>query len=330
MISFLFFSCVAQEEIIDDENTKDIISCSNTGISISELDNIVFDDPTHPVLWKGSYNKNQVTISFTVDIGNYNETETLSFIFDKIDNCLKLNRAYKFYDGKLVDISAVTELNISEFYIKDWNKDTLFSGLIVYQDPHDKKTYNRKFWVDDFEDKTNFVEEAVFFEDCYKDKFPIEVDINNDNIIDFSLTYEEQFDIGNSPKFRIYTLKLIPASNKNKILSPIKSSSPYLIVFETPFSSKNTRQYFGGVKNALDVFYEFETPYESYNYFLSNNLTYKSQLQNDIPNYFLIQKIIDEKEYYGWIKFDLNTENCTAELLSTYLSPTPNNHIEVN
>ena len=109
-----------------------------------------------------------------------------------------------------------------------------------------------------------------------------------------------------------------------------KNSSPYTIIFETPFSSENTRQYFVGVKNTLDIFYEFESPYENYNYFLSNNLTYKNILQNDLPDYFVISKDIGGIEYFGWIKFILDTSTCEAEVLFAYLETNPNTHVKVN
>ena len=81
-------------------------------------------------------------------IGKTNEDKVScvgKMIFNKVNECLKIDRAYKYYDGKLVDVSAVTEMQVSEFYIKDWEINSLFSGLLVYVDPHDKNTYSRKF-----------------------------------------------------------------------------------------------------------------------------------------------------------------------------------------
>ncbi|MFC4268984.1 hypothetical protein [Polaribacter marinivivus] len=314
----------------DEEVVIEIIKCEKSDISVTKEDNIIFNDPTDPVLWEGSFTNDQVKLSYTVVVGQYNESETYNFIFNKVNECLKIDRAYKYYDGKLVDVSAVTEMQVSEFYIKDWEINSLFSGLLVYVDPHDKNTYSRKFWIDSFKDASNLVEIPKYFDDCFKDKFPIEIDVDKDGIIDFNLTYEENNDIGNTPKFDSYTIQLIPASNKNKILSPKKNSSPYTIIFEPPFSSENTRQYFGGVKNTLDIFYEFESPYENYNYFLSNNLTYKNILQNDLPDYFVISKDIGGIEYFGWIKFILDTSTCQAEVLFAYLETNPNTHVKVN
>lgn len=332
LFPFFIFSCTSQDDIIQDneEVIEEVVSCISTNISISEEDNIIFNDPTDPVVWQGYFTEEQVHIYYTIKIGSANETETFNYIFDKKDNCLKLNRAYKFYNGREVDVSAITAMNVSEFYIKDWDRNSLFSGLIVYQDPHDKEIYSKKFWVDDLEKKDNANQTPFLFEDCYANKLPIEIDINNDDIIDFSLGYVTYFDIGNTPKFRTYTLRLIPASNKNKILSPKKNNSPYTVVFEPPFSTENTNHYFGGVKHSLDVFYEFVAPYESYNYFLSNNLTYRSFFENEIPNYFLIRKEIGNEQFYGWIKFELDTANCSVAVVETYLQSEPNVHVQVN
>src|SRR6056300_741606 len=127
----------------DEEVVIEIIKCEKSDISVTKEDNIIFNDPTDPVLWEGSFTNDQVKLSYTVVVGQYNESETYNFIFNKVNECLKIDRAYKYYDGKLVDVSAVIEMQVSEFYIKDWEINSLFSGLLVYADPHDKNTYSR-------------------------------------------------------------------------------------------------------------------------------------------------------------------------------------------
>lgn len=316
------------EEIIVD-NTN---NCNTSNISVSENDKVVIPDATNPVLWKGHYNNSNVKISFTISAGVDNETETLNFVFDKIDKCLKINRAYKFYDGKLVDVSAITEMNVVGFTMQNWEIDKKFSGIISYVDPHNKKTYNRKFWVefstdDYYEEPTQF----ELFSDCFADKLPIPIDMNNDGNIDFNLSYEELRDSGNKPAYSQYTIKLISTdSDKNFILSPKRNSSPYFVIFEPPFSSNNTRQYFNGVKNALDVFYEFDAPYKKYNYLLNNNLTYKKILENNLYDYYVVSVHLNGNAYFGWIKFKFNATSCSMEILDTFLNPNANEHINVN
>ncbi|WP_334057332.1 hypothetical protein [Polaribacter sp. P097] len=324
-------STTTSSEIIDPV-TPEIEECVNTDISISEADNIVVPHATNPVVWEGSYNDDTVTISFTTPVGTDGETETKAFIFDKKDDCLTKNRAYEYYNGENVDVSAVTEMEVSEFYIKEYIEDEKFTGYVVYTDPHDKITYSKKFYVefttDDFKvEITNF----LLFEDCLLDKLPIEIDLNSDGIVDFNLTYEEVNDVGNRPRYNQYTIKLTSTfEDQNKILSPIKNQEPYFIVHEPPFTSENKTQYINGVKDALDIFYEYEAPYQNFNYFLDNTLTYSSTLKNNIDDYFIISMSLNNEIYYGWIKFTVNTQNCEAAILDTFLSTTADEHVSVN
>ena len=332
---FFFFLLICIISCSSKETTKIIeeeIDCINTDISISEEDNTVIPHATDPVVWSGSFNEQEVKISYTIEIGNDNETETYTFLFNKVNGCLKKLRAFKFYDGKEVDISAVTEMDFLEFYTKEWKADEKLSGYLVYTDPHDKKTYSRKFWLE-FTNNDYSIEDSnyLYFNDCFTNKLPIDIDLNNDEIIDFKLIYEEINDIGNRPKYTQYTIKLVSTyEEKNKILSPRINESPYFIIFEAPFTSENTRQYFNGVKNTLDIFYEYEIPYQSFNYFLNNNLTYKEILENDKDNYYLVSMNLNDEDFYGWIKFNFNSTNCNVEVLDTFLNTNPNENISVD
>lgn len=333
ILFFIFLSCSSQGvKNLGNPDTTQTINCSNTNISVSKQDNIVIQHATNPVLWKGTYTKNTVKISFTKTTGNDGETITFKFVFQKENNCLKIIRAFKFYNGSKVDVSAITEMDVSEFYTKEWILDKKFSGLITYIDPHDKKVYTRKFWIEftaqDLEiENTNY----LIFNDYFANKLPIDIDINKDGIVDYKIVFEKIRDIGNRPQFNKYTIKLISTyESENKILSPIKNQSPYTVIFEAPFTSENTRHYVNDVKNALDVFYEFDAPYQNYNYYLHNNLTYKGILENSKEDYYLIKMGLGNKDYYGWIKFKFNSTLCNVEVLGTYLNTTPNQHISVN
>lgn len=338
ILTFLFIICFCiscstsnTSEIIDNNSTNGL-ACFTTDISISKADNVVIADAINPITWKGSYNDDSVTISFTRHVSADGETETKAFIFNKTTDCLTKNRAYKFYNGENVDVSAVTAMDLSELYIKEWVNNKKLSGLLVYTDPHNKITYSRKFYVeftlDDFQAEfTNF----TIFEACIGANLPIEIDMNSDGITDFKLTYDQEDDIGNTPKFKKYTIELETTSiYKNKILSPIKNQEPYLIVHEPPFSSENKIHYPSGVKNALDIFYEYEAPYQNFNYFLDNTLTYGSTLNNNKEDYFIISMALNNLTYYGWIRFNLKTSNCNVEVLDTYLNANANEHVSVN
>lgn len=326
-------SCGSKSDDIDDVIRLEdgTVVCTNTDTSITEGDNVVVEHPTNPILWKGSYTETTIKINFTIDVGTDGESEKFAFIFNKTDDCPKIARAYKFYDGNNDDISAVTEMQVLEFYIKDWKVDQLFSGLLYYKDPHTKEFVSRKFWIEFTEE--NFEIENTdysFFSDCFGNQLPINIDLNTDGITDFIMTAEKTRDIGNTPKFNIYTIKLVSSNdNINQILSPKNQQSPYSVIFEAPFTSEDKKQYFNGVKNALDVFYEFDAPYQNYNFFLNNNLTNKEVLENNKEDYYIISMNLNNTTFYGWIKFKYSTANCNVEILETYLNPIAEEHISV-
>jgi hypothetical protein len=330
LLSYIFFSCSSSENIGPEADPDLIINCSNTEINVSEGDNIVIPHATNPVIWEGTYNDNRVKISYTKPI--VTESETFTFVFEKVGNCLKTERAFKLYDGKQVDVSAITEMNVSEFYIKEWEVDKKFAGILIYTDPHDKQEYSHKFWLD-FTEENKETESTNYalFDDCLGSKLPIDIDINTDGIVDFKMISEKVRDVGNTPQFNRYVIKLVSTyENENQILSPKRNESPYTVIFEPPFTSENTRQYFNEVKNALDIFYEFDAPYQSFNYFLNNRLTYKGFLENEKEDYYLIKMRLDDNEYYGWIHIKFNSSSCTVAILDTYLSPNPDEHVSVN
>lgn len=301
---------------------------SALALNVTEENSIAVANNT-PVFWEANYSDTLVRLFFKVPVGTDGESETFYFLLEKTEHCLTIDRGYKYYDGGVADISAITAMDIKQLFIQEWRIDEFLAGEIVYTDPHDKLTYSKKLWVNLIE-ADYATDDFQFFAPCLGDQFPIDIDINNDGNVDFSFEIDRIDDIGNSPKFSSYTL-LLKSTNldENQILSPINNKEPYAVIFEPPFSSQNTRQYFNGLKSQLDVFYEFETPYEEYNFFLSNLLTYYDVLNNETDDYYLIKKVIDNQEYYGWIKFRLVVDECKFELLDTFLSNTPNQAIFV-
>lgn len=333
--TFLVFLWSCNESL--NETIEGSIICDTTEVIVSESDNYVYKTNSEPVQWQGTYTNNIVQISFTESVGTDGETEKMSFVFTKVDDCLQIDYAYKYYYGSYGDISAITQMDLLDVSINEWVKDKNFSGQIVYRDHHDKQIYTHNFWIDFTEDnyqteKTNY----SYFADCFLDDLPIDLDLNNDGNTDYTLTYEETRDTGNTPQYNAYTIKLISTDETiNEILSPKNSSIPYPVIFEPPFSSENTKKYDANkfnsadVRNALDVFYEFDAPYEDYNYFLQNNLTNKKEFNNKKDDYYLVRMTFNDNSYYGWIKVDFSATECYIEVLDTYLSPTPNQHVSV-
>lgn len=331
----LFFSCTNKTAL--EEIGKEII-CSSSNFTIEASDNIVIPDANNPVVWNGSYSDTTVKISFTQNLGVDNETETFNFIFNKIEGCLQINRGYEYYYGSYAGVSALTEVDILELQITEWEVDTKLTGKIAYLDHHDKEIYNRNFWVEFTED--NYILESTefnYFSECFLNKLPINIDLDNDNNIDYQIIAEEIRNTGNTPAFTEYTIKLISVDeNINEILSPKNVNIPFPVIFEVPFSSENTRKYDANrfnsadVKNALDVFYEFDTPYENYNFFLNNNLTYQKEFANSIDDYYLVRLIRNGNYFYGWIKINFKALDCEIDILNTFLNPNPNENVSVD
>ena len=337
LMALIFNSCASKETVEEDiidiiEEEETTVDCSNSLITISESDAIAIPDATDPIYWKGIYNESSVKIGFTKQVSSDGETESIYFVFNKVDECLTIDRAYKYYNGDLVDVSAITEINVSSFYTQDWEIDTKFSGVVNYIDPHDKSSYTRKFWVtfttDDFVEETN---DFLSFDDCFSSKLPIGIDVNKDNTIDFNLEYVEIRNNGNKPSYSEYQIKLTSSNTVlNSILSPKRSSSPYSIIFESPFTTEDARKYTSELKSSLDIFYEFDAPYQEYNYFLNNNITYKQTLNNTEDDYFVVSMILNGQEHYGWIHFKLNTSLCSVEIIETQFNTTAYEHLNVN
>ena len=333
LILFVSFFCSCEKSSLEEGIENEVI-CGTSEIEVSASDNIVITNSIDPVFWRGIYTDNSVEINYTKKVGSNDETETLTFLFSKKGDCLQIDKGYKYYYGSFFDVSAITEVTLLQLKIKDWEIDKKFTGQLTYRDHHDKQVYTIKFWVEftenDYEiEDTNY----TYFSNCLNNKLPIDLDLNEDGKTDFILGYEEYRNIGNTPNFTTYTVKLFSNNedaDSNLILSPKKDNSPYFIIFNPPFSSENTARYLNGVKNTLDIFYEYDAPYENYNYFLNNNLTYSEILEDDQDDYFLVRMTISDKLYYGWIKFNFNAISCSAEVVETYLHNVANEHISIN
>ncbi|WP_339658694.1 hypothetical protein [uncultured Polaribacter sp.] len=306
--------------------------CDVSDIEISDAHKIAVPDDVNPILWEGTYTNETVEISYTQKAGSDGETETLTFVFNKKGDCIQLDHAYKYYYGAVGDISAITEMSVFEFKMKDWEIDKKFTGQLIYKDHHDKQTYTINFWVEFTEDDYEIVDtNYTYFSDCLLNKLPINIDVDKDGTDDYAIIYELGRDTGNNPQYNYYEIKLVSTDEeKNEILALKDSKEPYPIIFEAPFSTEDTRTYPSGIKNTLEVFYEFDAPYEKYNFFLNNNLTYKNTLKNDQDDYFLVKMNFGDKKFYGWIKFKYDVLNCDIAILETYLNPIETKHVSID
>jgi flagellar biosynthesis regulator FlaF len=128
-------------------------------------------------------------LGFTESVGSDNETERISFVFKKANNCLKIEYGHKFYDGALVEVSAVTEVEITNFAKQDWVINEKFTGFVSYKKPYNALNYTRKFWRKLTADI--FIEEEPannqLFSNCFSETPPIAIEMNKDGTVDFNL-----------------------------------------------------------------------------------------------------------------------------------------------
>ncbi|WP_339884823.1 hypothetical protein [Polaribacter vadi] len=332
-----FIILISCETKNTEEGIEGAIFCNLYDLGLSDSDNIITPSDSNPVVWKGNYSDNTVKISYTKDINKFGVSESLNFVFNKIDNCLQIDRGYEFYNGGFGDVSAITQVYVLKVTIQDWELNEKLSGQIIYRDHHDKLVKTINFWVE-FTADDYFIEDTnyTYFSDCFGDKLPIDIDLDEDGTIDYTIIAEEEVDFANNPNFVAYNIKLVSTDESiNEILSPKNVSAPFPVIFEAPFSTENTRSYAANkfnsaeVRNSLDVFYEFEAPYENYNFFLQNNLTYLKEFRNTIPDYYAVKLIRNNQKFYGWIKMNFNALNCEIEVLDMYLNPNANQHINV-
>ncbi|MBU3010011.1 hypothetical protein KO506_01175 [Polaribacter vadi] len=330
----ILYSC---DTVNTEEGIEGTILCDLSDIGVTASDNVVVLDNSESAIWQGSYSDNSVRINYTKDLNDNNTTETLNFVFNKIDDCLQIDHGYEFYEGSTADISALTQVYVLEVSVQDWEIDEKFSGQITYRDHHDKLIKTLNFWVDftidDYiAEETNY----TYFSACFADKLPIEIDLDKDGTTDYTLLADEVIDFANTPNFVAYNIKLVSTDEEiNEILSPKGVSIPFPVIFEPPFSTEDTRSYAANkfdsadVRNSLDVFYEFDAPYENYNFFLQNNLTYKKEFANDKDDYYALKLIRNDENFYGYIKLDFDAINCEINILETYLSETAEEHISI-
>lgn len=300
--------------------------CNIVDINLSEGDSIAHVSPTKDYYWTGFEDDTYININYAYKVGNFNESEKFSFIIKK-GNCLTIDYAYKFYDGKFYDVSALTIMEVLDFGYQTHISKKLITGFVSFKDPHSKEIITKKFWVNL---KTKPTEEApIYFKNCIGNQIPIAIDMNKDGITDFSFETEIIENKSNKPNFKRYKVYLKSNQASNGILSPIKNNPPYTVIFEAPFTSQNTQIYITDVKDELDIFYEFAAPFESYNFWVNNGLTYSELLTNSKEDYYLVSLRQGTFVYYGWIKFRFLVRNCQIQVLDTYLHPIANQHISV-
>ena len=189
-ITFLvfFIILISCETKNTEEGIEGTIFCNLYDLGVSDSDNIITPSDSNPVVWKGNYSDNTVKISYTKDINKFGVSESLNFVFNKIDNCLQIDRGYEFYNGGFGDVSAITQVYVLKVTIQDWQLNGKFSGQFLTRFiiiiPW------RPLILVKIPPTTTFIEDTIYtdFSDCFwKNKVPKNIDLDEDRTIDHTI-----------------------------------------------------------------------------------------------------------------------------------------------
>jgi hypothetical protein len=277
------------------------------------------------MIWKGKYSENSVEVNFSVK-GWEGETDLVGFVFSKKNNCIELDYAYYAFfggccDGSSRSLLSVKYINIDSFTIQEYIEDEKLVGQITFLNPNTQNLVTIKFSYiftpDDYFDSNTT---DITFNDCIGTNFPINIDLNSDNVYDFSITLD---DTDLLPDGTTHTIQ-INSLNENTILSTL---TRYRIILEPPFSSSDSpgSSYINNYN--LGIFREYTPPLQSFNFWFPNSFW---RYKNNIDGYIVIKFEEGGLFYYGWIKIKIDYEDCIFEIVETYINPTPNEHISVN
>lgn len=283
---------------------------------------------TSEKLWNIKHSENTLELNH-LSSGCGDECVSWDIYKFKIDeNCIGLSYAYyrtqDFFDG-IRDIEKI-ETNIS-LQVQNWIKNEHFSGQLVISNPLDGTEKIKKFWVDIKPENYSELSETnpLSFDDCLKSKLPLYIDLNNDNVNDFAIHYNVQQYLNKSPQRNKYAINLVSLNENNFILYNrngfIHSNKENNITTENKDETTND--------SFLDVYTDFNLPYQEYSYWLRDIIAWSRpatfpDLEN---NYFLVKKIVNNKSFYGWINFTIDTNNCSYQIHETFLNSEPDKHI---
>jgi hypothetical protein len=316
----LLFSC-SKNGIWDDPQ------CIYNELGVTSLNSEVYPSSVrNPVDWQGKYSEQSVEVNYNYPTGFEGQNDTFGFVFKKEGSCINFDYSYSNYDDPYTGFSFVKPIEIDSFELQEYIEDIKIVGQITFYNPYTRETETKKFWYiysteDYFDTNTTY----VTFNNCTNSSIPISIDLNNDNIDDFSITSDED----NSPDHLIkYSIEVFSLNN-NIILSNT-SLSPYKIIFEPPFSSSNKREDNSYIENTLAVFAEYQPPLDNFNHWITTNwYGYYIDFINSIDDYIIVKVEKDGLFYYGWIKIRVNYEDCIFEVVETYLNAIPNEHVSV-
>ena len=334
----LFVSCLK-----DDNET---LQCYYSDLGITEANGTFYGTSFSPHNglkdWTGRFSEEFVEIYVTLRADHLHpQTKDLGFVFKKTENCPQFYYAYVDTEGYFRTRIGVNDIKVLGVYIQEWIEDKKFVGKIRYENEYGFEKV-KNFWVEFTTDNYyNFNYNSQTIENCITNITPVNIDMNNDGIIDFTF----QNDVNTIPLGKYSKIKALPKNNNYILVSSYRPASVYYIplktiIFETPFttSGKTESQHLDHPENVLGLLIDYSKPYDRFNYWFSEtevgyynpNFPDSTFFGNNNDDYILVKLEKDGLYYYGWIKIKVNYANCQFEVLETYLNPNPNEHVSVN
>lgn len=343
LLLFPFVLLIVTSCLQENFNTPD---CTYQNLGITNQDTS-FNGNSNSYKWNVRYNQNQVELYIVLGYGHHGEHDTIGYVFQKVNDlrsnsaCLEFSYGYVHSTGYVgtIDLGKTRSIRsapVHDVQIQEWIENERFVGQLVVPANSTGGLSTLKFWVDyDSDDYYEYENNTASASYCIDPVVPMNIDINHDGIDDFSFqNVTLELNTGLPKKFSSFSI--IPLNN-NIILERSPSSFTNL-VFEPPFSSANAYeiQNTNFITNALAILEEFEPPYDRFDFWHYGNFTihyyhpdHPYGFNNDIDDYILVKLEKDGQYYYGWIKLLVKNYECHFEILETYISPIPNQHVSI-
>jgi hypothetical protein len=300
----------------------------NIGLSDENTNFMVFSEGVfQEIQWQVRYFENDVELSYWG--GHCGDDCKLQkvFMFKKTNGCIAFNyafsRANHLYNG--IDVN---EINVPiVFQLQEWIENEKFAGQLLIDD-----VITHNFWITQTPDDSYFIPDfPVFeaFESCLQDQLPVAIDMNHDGISDFEFGFDKFQDIARVPPRSFSYVTTTSLSEPNQLLI----DSEFNVVYSTERGSITSQN--KNTINAIDIglFTNFNPPYSQFNNWKSfaNAGVFDPEIINyNASNYLLVKMILDNEDYYGWVNFSIDFNNCILTVHQTYLNDVPNEHVVIN
>ena len=288
-----------------ENSVEEIIPCETHDLGVSSESNVVYYHP-NPLfgVWLGEYSDEYVVIKFTNEHGFHGDRTTFTFKFKKINGCLEFIDAYRLFRS-YYDPTFVSHLDVSDVKIQEWIVDSHLSGEITFENQGQPVT--QKFWVEFTPDA--IYEEPIYtqsFEGCIGTELPMKIDLNNDNVDDFSIDFSV-YESDSTIPFKVFDVSFQSFDQNNIILARSTSFATSSLLFNSG-SSSDSGQASQPHDRSLFYYIDFARGYKQYNSWVSG-----PYLHTDftLDRYIIVKMNLNGQDYYGRIKIYFDALSCT-------------------